>query len=506
MAGPDPRELGSDPRRRLAELGHELRNPLAGLSGLTQLLLDSPLNHEQREIALSMRTSVDSLLVIVRDALSDLHGPEQSPTPRTRPFNLQNELDRLHHLIAASTPGAADRLQIEPLPSVPAALLGDPDRLRQILRNLLDNAFKHASPGPVRLRVRDLGQRERCLELLFEVQDQGPGLGTQDQERVFLPFERGQTCSEGLGLGLAIARRLVFELGGTLGVISEPLQGSTFWFKLPFEPVSTVSSPVPVEPQPIGQGADVLVVEDDPLHREVLRALLQKLGYHVQTRATGPSALQRLREHRFHAVLTDIRLPGFDGHELARRVRALEAPCHTAMMGMTAMDLPEERERCLLAGLDECLLKPIRLQDLGAWLARQRLSVPPDLDHGVLLGLARIKAEPDDGREFVGSLVNLFLQDAPSRLSGMRGASEKGERSSVAFLAHAMKSSCGNLGLVRLRLCCEAVEATFSPLCEDPSAGSILLTELEERFMELRPRLAELCAGATNQPSQVTPL
>ena len=365
----------------IATVSHEIRTPLNALIGLSDVLIESALDPQQRTWVQTMQASGRHLLRLVNDVLDFSQLQSHQVTLADEAFELQPALDELM-ATAAALPGAAKlALGATLAPDVPAAIRGDRHRLLQVLTNLVGNAVKFTPSGSVRLRgwtepAGSGGPDERRLRL--EVADSGPGIPAAQAERIFDDFVQadtpGQPLRSGTGLGLAIARRLAQAMGGTLAVANPGEPGARFVLDLPCRPAA---APRPAAPAAaIARSAKprrVLVAEDTPASQMVIRLLLEGLGHTVEIVDNGPAAVEAFAGGGFDTVLLDLQLPGLDGCSVARTLRAREAATGTAtgkaratLVAVSAFSQPRDRDRALAAGMDSYLAKPVRLRDLAA--------------------------------------------------------------------------------------------------------------------------------------------
>ena len=367
----------------LATLGHEVRTPMTGVLGMSELLLGTPLDERQQRYAESIRDAGEHLLRLVNDAL-DLARIEAGKLKLDmRPFDLRALLDETLSLMApvAHQRGLEFRERIAG--DLPAWVSGDVVRVRQILLNLLANAIKFTEHGHVELSAEpgDEGQ------VRFVVGDSGPGLNHEQRERLFRRFEQAEGARTsarygGSGLGLAICQELAAEMGGRIDVDSAPGQGTRFAVELPLPEVRPPSAEASVDPAPRPPGTlFLLLVEDDPTVAEVISGLLQAQGHRVMHVAHGLAALVSLATAEVDAALLDLDLPGIDGLALARQMRA--QGFGRPLIAITARADADAEPLAMQAGFDGFLRKPLTGGILADALAKWvRPPAPVDDAHG----------------------------------------------------------------------------------------------------------------------------
>ena len=369
----------------LANMSHEMRTPMNGIIGMNELLQATELNEEQQGYADAIHSSSRALLELINDIL-DLSKIEAGKREFERvKFDPRSIFKDVHEMLRLRAAEKEIDLTLTVADDVPPALYGDPAGVRQVLTNLVSNAVKFTEVGSVRVTAAAKKRTEDSVLIRFQVEDTGIGIPTDARDKLFQEFSQVDTTLSrkhgGTGLGLAISRRLVEGMAGAIDMESEEGVGSTFWVEIAFEPagdgaaddVETARAEAQPprradqakgeQPQPAGQEEpQILLAEDNMINQKVATSMLKKMGYEVDAVACGKDAITALQQKHYHLLLLDVQMPEMDGFEVTDTIRN-----HTPegidpklpIVAMTAHALDKDRERCLNAGMDDYLSKPV---------------------------------------------------------------------------------------------------------------------------------------------------
>jgi PAS domain S-box-containing protein len=503
--------------RLIATVSHELRNPLHAMGGLSELLATGDLPSEMAGLAATLHRQILGLNRVIDDLLETSRLDIGVIDLKAEPMVLRGLVDDIVMLGRSLADGRAVEVSASLGAAVPAAVVADPSRLRQVLGNLVGNAVKFTDTGHVQLHVHTevtphTDTHPAADWLVFEVVDTGRGIPAHQLDAVFEPFSTASTGGTrvGAGLGLSIVRQIVELMGGSTSLSSEVGLGSTFVVRLPLVAAET---PDTATSAGAGVSVQVLVVEDNPVNQMLAKNQLERLGMVPVIVGSGEDALALIeRGDSPRIILMDHQLPGMDGLECTQRIREMEGgrPDRAVIIGVTASAMAADRDACLIGGMDDFLAKPVSLHDLGAtlqrWAAVTHASTrqPDDLGHTAsghdasdtptdtpggnavhdapALDQATLDKLADElgGNEVVVMLATTYLDELTTRIASLTEASAAGDLTAISRSAHTLKSSSRLLGGLTLGdLCQDAEHATDLP------AATALVPEvvaLAERF------------------------
>jgi len=451
----------------LANMSHEIRTPMNGVLGMADLLLTGDLSDESRGYAETIHSSGEALLAILNDVLDFSKIEAGKMDFEEVPFDPRRCLDDVAALMDGRARERGVALTAMATAAVPRQVVGDPSRSRQVLLNLVGNAVKFTQDGEVAIR---LGVAEGGL--LFEVVDTGIGISEEAKEQLFDAFTQADSSTSrrfgGTGLGLAISRRLVEGMGGEIGVESVEGEGTAFWFILPLHAVEgqIEVATAATAPAAVARPLHLLLAEDNAVNRLVATKCVERLGHTVESAANGREAVATWQGGRFDAVLMDCQMPEMDGYEATAEIRRLEreggVERRTPIIALTAHAMGGDRERCLAAGMDDYVAKPLRSDELTDALARAVETHPtPDppgstttedaMDAVIPMDLTHLRELVGGDEEVMGEILDLFMEDAPRQIAALGEAITQGNWEEAGRLAHTLKGSASNVGAEPLR-------------------------------------------------------
>ncbi len=360
----------------LANISHEIRTPLNGVMGALGVLQESEIAGEHKQLARMAMESGAALTVLVNNLLSFSAAAGGETVVEQICFRPAEMAESLRAQYGPKVAGKGLQLAVFIDPKAEGRFLGDPGKIRQVWDQLVDNAVKFTNRGQVRLAITFRTESAQAVQLRFEVSDTGIGVPESMQGSIFEPFTQADDSTTrrhgGTGLGLALSKQLVERLGGIIDMQSQKGLGSMFWFQIPLipeDPIRVLDDPAAktpkLDPEPADGRPRVLVVEDNPVNQRVACRLLEKAGYYALVAANGRAALDYLAGQSFDAILMDCQMPVMDGYEAAQQIRQMERNgSHIPIIAITAHAMVGDRERCLNAGMDDYLTKPVSREAL----------------------------------------------------------------------------------------------------------------------------------------------
>jgi PAS domain S-box-containing protein len=477
--------------RFLAGMSHELRTPLNGILGYAQLLrIEGGLTPQQSGRVEAMLRAGSHLLEMINSVLDLSQIEIENVELQNTQVDLRTLLQTCIDLVLPTAEAKHLKLTATMGPNVPALIVADRTRLRQVVLNLLGNAVKFTHQGSVEVQVLADSSRQ----IRFEVMDTGPGVPQSLRHRLFKAFDRlggdAAQAEEGTGLGLALSARLAEVMNGTLGHRDNPVGGSVFWLEMPLVPVAAASK-LPVnsdilDAQQETSEADclqVLVVDDVAMNRDIAAAFLRSAGHKVILAGGGEEAVATAEENEFDVIMMDLRMPGMDGLEATRRIRALPGPHgQVPIVALTAQVFTEQLEQCRAAGMDDHLAKPFTrpalLDALARVSAKIRAPRPSAPDAAPVIAAAQLPILNQSAFELTLSLleagaVGLYLQSLNEKTEALLDLVrlpdwQQKTAPSADELAHALAGSAGMFGFERL----VAVARSFENAVQTGSADT----------------------------------
>ncbi|MBX2893855.1 MAG: response regulator [Cyclobacteriaceae bacterium] len=452
----------------LANISHEIRTPINGIAGMAGLLSQNPTHEEQKTYLNAIKSAADNLKVIINDIL-DLASIESGKLQLEKiGFNLN---DLLHSLIDTFSMQAKEKsisLTYSLDKEADRIFIGDPVRLNQILINLISNAVKFTHVGSIQITVQAQKQKNKSFKLRFDIIDTGIGIPQDKLQTIFESFSQADASVTrkygGTGLGLTIVKQLVELQEGSIFVSSKENAGTTFTFYLTYQAGKKANAIEPSNYQPKTKEPfkyhSILLVEDNDINRLYASSILKMWGCHFETAENGVVALEKIRNNSFDAILMDVQMPVMDGLETTKAIRQGDPKKRDVLIiALTANATQQDFQKCLDAGMNDCIIKPFTQDDLFNTLNKHLgRKVTLKKENGIgkapmqsLVDLSYLKKMSGNNQDFINEIVDTFLESMPANIEEIKANARNNNWDQVAKVAHKIKPTISLMGIHSLK-------------------------------------------------------